>query len=76
MDSDNSQIVSSDLLLELKTILNTRNIKQKEICEALGLSQSYTSELMSEKKEMSLIQFEKICCSFHVTIKLIDKYRC
>lgn len=75
MNSDNSQIVSSNLLLELKNILNARNIKQKDICEALELSQSYTSELMNEKKEISLAQFEKLCSAFNITIRLIDKYR-
>lgn len=63
------------LLDELQKIITERNIKQKDICKALNLSQSYTSELLSGKKEFSLDLFEKLCIFLNVEIKLIDKYR-
>ena len=63
------------ILEELQKIINERNIKQKDICKALNLSQSYTSELLSGKKEFSLELFEKLCNFLNVEIKLIDKYR-
>lgn len=69
------EAIDSKILKELKNIITLRNIKQKDICEALNLSQSYTSELMSGKKEMSLLQLEKICEAFEIEIKLVDKYR-
>lgn len=63
------------LLEELHKIINERNIKQKDICAALNLSQSYTSELLSGKKDFSMELLEKLCNFLNVEIKLIDKYR-
>lgn len=63
------------LLEEIKKIISERNIKQKDICKALNLSQSYTSELLNGKKEFSLELLEKLCNFLNVDIKLIDKYR-
>lgn len=63
------------LLSELQKKIHERNIKQKEICEALGISQSYTSELLSGKKEFSLELLEKLCDFLKLELKLVDKYR-
>lgn len=63
------------LLHELNTIISQRNIKQKDICYALNLSQSYVSELLNGKKEFSLDLLEKLCEFLNMEIKLIDKYR-
>ena len=63
------------LLEKLHGIISDRNIKQKDICEALKLSQSYTSELLRGKKELSLGLFEKLCEFLNIEIKIIDKYR-
>lgn len=63
------------LLEEIKKIISERNIKQKDICKALNLSQSYTSELLNGKKEFSLELLEKLCNFLNVDIKLVDKYR-
>jgi transcriptional regulator with XRE-family HTH domain len=63
------------LLDELKLIIKNKNLKQKDICKALDLSQSYTSELLNGKKEFSLELLEKLCEYLEVEIKLIDKYR-
>ena len=63
------------LLDELRSIITERNIKQKDICKALGLSQSYTSELLSGKKEFTLEMLEKLCDFLSIEIKLVDKYR-
>lgn len=63
------------LLEELHKIIAERNIKQKDICKALNLSQSYTSELLSGKKDFSLEILEKLCNFLNIEIKLIDKYR-
>ena len=60
---------------ELRAIISERNIKQKDICKALGLSQSYTSELLSGKKAFSLELAEKLCDFLQVEIKLVDKHR-
>ena len=49
------------LLEEIKKIISERNIKQKDICKALNLSQSYTRELLNGKKEFSLELLEKLC---------------
>ena len=62
------------LLEEIKKIISERNIKQKDICKALNLSQSYTSELLNGKKEFSLELLEKLCNFLNVDIKLVDKY--
>ena len=63
------------LLDELRKIIAERDIRQKDICAALGLSQSYTSELLSGKKDFSLDLLEKLCDFLQVDIRLIDKYR-
>ncbi|MGP1601013.1 helix-turn-helix domain-containing protein [Treponema sp.] len=63
------------LLHELNIIISQRNIKQKDICLALNLSQSYVSELLNGKKEFSLDLLEKLCEFLNMEIKLIDKYR-
>ena len=63
------------LLDELRKIIAERDIRQKDICSALGLSQSYTSELLSGKKDFSLDLLEKLCDFLQVDIRLIDKYR-
>lgn len=63
------------LLEEIRKIISERNIKQKDICKALNLSQSYTSELLNGKKEFSLELLEKLCIFLNVDIKLVDKYR-
>lgn len=63
------------LLSELQKIIHKRNIKQKEICEALEISQSYTSELLNGKKEFSLELLEKLCDFLKLELKLVDKYR-
>lgn len=60
---------------ELRKIIAERDIRQKDICSALGLSQSYTSELLSGKKDFSLDLLEKLCDFLQVDIRLIDKYR-
>ena len=60
---------------DLRKIISERDIKQKDICKALGLSQSYTSELLSGKKEFSLDLLEKLCDFLQVDIRLVDKYR-
>ena len=63
------------LLEDIRSIIAERNIKQKDICKALGLSQSYTSELLSGKKEFSLELLETLCNYLNIDIKLVDKYR-
>lgn len=63
------------ILDELHKIISERNIKQKDICKALDLSQSYTSELLSGKKEFSLDLLEKLCDFLDVELKIIDKNR-
>lgn len=63
------------LLDEIQKIISERNIKQKDICTALGLSQSYTSELLNGKKEFSLDLLEKLCVFLNVELKVIDKHR-
>lgn len=63
------------VLEELHKIISERNIKQKDICKALNLSQSYTSELLNGKKELSLNLLEKLCDFLQIEIKLIDNYR-
>lgn len=63
------------LLEDIRSIIDERNIKQKDICKALGLSQSYTSELLSGKKEFSLELLETLCNYLNIDIKLVDKYR-
>lgn len=63
------------LLEELHKIISERNVRQKDICNALHLSQSYTSELLNGKKEISLDLLEKLCEYLNIEIKLIDKYR-
>lgn len=63
------------LLDELLKIIEEKNIKQKDIYKAINLSQSYTSELLSGKKEMSLSQFADICKYLNIEIKLVDKNR-
>lgn len=63
------------VLEEIQKIIEQRKIKQKELCEALNISQSYTSELLTGKKEFSLTLFEKLCEYLKIEIKLIDKYR-
>lgn len=63
------------ILDELHKIISERNIKQKDICKALDLSQSYTSELLGGKKEFSLDLLEKLCAFLDVELKIIDKYR-
>ena len=63
------------VLDDLKAIIASKKIKQKDICIALNLSQSYTSELLSGKKDFSISQLEKLCDFLEVDIKLIDKYR-
>lgn len=60
---------------ELRAVFAERNIKQKDIAKALNLSQSYISELLSGKKVLSLVQFEKLCEFLEIEITLIDKYR-
>lgn len=62
-------------LEKIQKIIHERNIKQKDICNALKISQSYTSELLSGKKDFSLELLEKLCDFLNVEIKLIDKYR-
>ena len=49
------------VLEELYKIIAEKNIKQKDICKALNISQSYTSELLNGKKEFSLELLEKLC---------------
>lgn len=63
------------LLEELHKIISEKNIKQKDICTALKISQSYTSELLNGKKEFSLDLLEKLCDFLEIEIKLVDKYR-
>ncbi|WP_443097917.1 helix-turn-helix domain-containing protein [Treponema succinifaciens] len=63
------------ILEELHRIISERNIKQKDICKALNLSQSYTSELLNGKKDFSLDLLEKLCNFLEIEIKLIDNYR-
>lgn len=63
------------ILDELHKIISERNIKQKDICKALDLSQSYTSELLGGKKEFSLDLLEKLCAFLDVELKIIDKNR-
>lgn len=63
------------VLEELHKIISERNIKQKDICKALNLSQSYTSELLNGKKDFSLDLLEKLCDFLQIEIKLIDNYR-
>jgi len=63
------------VLEDLKAIISSKKVKQKEICSALNLSQSYTSELLSGKKEFSVSQLEQLCDFLNIDIKLIDKYR-
>ncbi|MFC2603739.1 MAG: helix-turn-helix domain-containing protein [Treponema sp.] len=48
------------VLEELRKIIAEKNIKQKDICKALNISQSYTSELLNGKKEFSLRIIRKI----------------
>ncbi|MBD5437198.1 MAG: helix-turn-helix transcriptional regulator [Treponema sp.] len=60
---------------DLRKIISERGIRQKDICKALGLSQSYTSELLSGKKEFSLDLLERLCDFLQVDIKLVDKHR-
>ena len=60
---------------DLRKIISERGIRQKDICKALGLSQSYTSELLSGKKEFSLDLLERLCDFLQVDIKLVDRYR-
>lgn len=68
-------ILKTMVLDELHKIISERNIKQKDICVALGLSQSYTSELLNGKKEFSLDLLEKLCDFLNVELKIIDKNR-
>lgn len=63
------------VLDELRKIISERNVKQKDICKALNLSQSYTSELLSGKKEMTIDLLERLCEYVNIEIKLIDKHR-
>lgn len=63
------------ILEALHRIISERNIKQKDICKALNLSQSYTSELLNGKKDFSLDLLEKLCNFLEIEIKLIDNYR-
>ena len=63
------------ILEELHRIISERNVKQKDICIALKLSQSYTSELLSGKKEFSLDLLERLCEFLNVEIRIIDNYR-
>lgn len=70
-----SAILKIMILDELHKIISERNIKQKDICKALDLSQSYTSELLSGKKEFSLDLLEKLCAFLDVELKIIDKNR-
>lgn len=63
------------VLDELRNIISERNVRQKDICKALNLSQSYTSELLSGKKEFSLDLLERLCAFLQVDIQLVDKYR-
>jgi len=63
------------VLEELHKIIAEKNIKQKDICKALNISQSYTSELLNGKKEFSLELLEKLCDYLKMEIKLVDKYR-
>lgn len=63
------------ILEELLKIITLRNIKQKEICGALGISQSYASELLSGKKVFSISLLEKLCSYLNIEIILVDKYR-
>lgn len=67
--------MQNNILDELHKIISERNIKQKDICKALDLSQSYTSELLGGKKEFSLDLLEKLCAFLDVELKIIDKYR-
>lgn len=62
------------VLDELHTIISERNVRQKDICKALDLSQSYTSELLSGKKAMTIDLLERLCEYLHIEIKLVDKY--
>ncbi|MCM1322516.1 MAG: helix-turn-helix domain-containing protein [Bacteroides sp.] len=63
------------LLQKINAVVKKRGIKQKDICAALSLSQSYTSELLSGKKDFSLDLLEKLCAFLNVEITLVDKYR-
>jgi len=56
-------------------IIEERNVKQKDICKALNLSQSYTSELLNRKKTLSLTLCEKLCDFLNIDIILVDKNR-
>lgn len=70
-----SDILKTMLLEELNKIISEKNLKQKDICKALNLSQSYTSELLSGKKEFSLDLLEKLCAFLNVELKIVDKNR-
>ena len=63
------------VLEELQKIIAEQNVKQKDICTALNISQSYTSELLNGKKDFSLVLLEKLCEYLKIEIKLVDKYR-
>lgn len=67
--------MQNNILDELHKIISEKKIKQKDICVALGLSQSYTSELLNGKKEFSLDLLEKLCAFLNVELKIIDKNR-
>lgn len=63
------------ILEKLHMIIAEKNIKQKNICKALELSQSYTSELLSGKKEFSLKLLEKLCDFLQIEIQFLDRNR-
>lgn len=63
------------VLDELRGIISEKNIKQKDLCKALGLSQSYASELLNGKKAPSLALLEKLCAFLNVELKVVDKHR-
>lgn len=55
--------------------MKEKKIKQKELYEKLNLSQSYVSELLNMKKQLTLNQFITICEHLDLDISLIDKNR-
>lgn len=61
------------LLQEINAVIKKHGLKQKDICEALGISQSYASELLNGKKEFDLSLFEKLCNFLKIEIRLIEK---
>ena len=60
---------------ELLKILEEKKIKQKDLCNFMGLSQSYVSELINGKKDFSIKQIEMLCEFLGKELVIVDKYR-